>query len=553
MLKAITAEIKKILNRFYSKQPAYIGDTSVPVINIAKDCTDNQCNNKEVMPNPWWQYLVANSCKTIFIQPGDEAKRACNEIRDMYAPILHEYGVESGEFFLGSIKKEDAEALYALVRQRKPDIVYQVGTFVGYSAMVLAHAINANGKGRLIAVDPEIPHRTFINPVDVARKAASVMGLDGQIEFVRGCHSISLGDFIGHKLSRTVPVVGKSVLENLGCEVDFAFIDGDHSVSATICDFMLIKDYLKIGGVAVFHDVYSWPSVAHALKIILEDNYYYVNGTEAYFSFDTRQGWDGLGAMSHTKRPMMPMLKVDIISEKDGRPVPCATVSIRSLGIDARTDNNGSAYIYNSILPDTKIEIFAKGYTPCLYRTQNLNSEDYEEIRVEITQTLEDLQNEHCLEEPTVGYLEIKEANMGYQPLIRCASRKTNNGSLLYCSGDNNITIEGVNCVQFKIQSPIIFKYRCPFSGFSAVECVIGTYKRKNSGNLSLKIFQITDNKEYLIRQTEIPCDTLKDNSFATFDFQPVVNSKNKLYYICFELINTEDLLHPGLWYGVFK
>ncbi|MCP3931918.1 MAG: hypothetical protein GY705_22820 [Bacteroidetes bacterium] len=114
-------------------------------------------------PNLWWNELELAKNHKIFPSIRKEAKNACAEIRDAYRPVLLRYGVDDDNFFWGSIKNEEAEALYQLILERKPKIVYQIGTFVGYSALVIAHALRANGEGLLVAVDPEIPHCTFIN------------------------------------------------------------------------------------------------------------------------------------------------------------------------------------------------------------------------------------------------------------------------------------------------------------------------------------------------------------------------------------------------------
>ena len=140
-----------------------------------------------------------------------------------------------------------------MVADRRPKVVYQIGTFVGYSALIIARALQRNGEGILIAVDPEIPHRTFINPVNVAREVAETMGLEKYIRFEYGWHSAPMGDYLGLGLKRTIPVVGTKILEDIRDQgLDMAFIDGDHSTGCTLTDFMLLKDYLNLNGVAVF-------------------------------------------------------------------------------------------------------------------------------------------------------------------------------------------------------------------------------------------------------------------------------------------------------------
>lgn len=237
----------------------------------------------------YWTALENIANKLIFPALSTTAQQACAEIRNAYYPILERYNIESEAFFWGSIKNEEAEALYQLVLDRKPNVVYQIGTFVGYSAIVIAHALRANGKGRLIAVDPEIPHRTFINPVNVAREAAKTLGLNDRIQFEHGWHSGPSGDYIGLGLKRKIPTVGIKLMDSIREEgIDLAFIDGDHSSACTLADFLLLKDYLNINGITVFHDVFSWPTVAQAILLLWNDIHYFVRGTSAYFALDVR-------------------------------------------------------------------------------------------------------------------------------------------------------------------------------------------------------------------------------------------------------------------------
>ncbi|MCP3931919.1 MAG: class I SAM-dependent methyltransferase [Bacteroidetes bacterium] len=81
--------------------------------------------------------------------------------------------------------------------------------------------------------------------------------MDNFIRFERGWHSGPLGDFLGLGLKQSIPIIGLSVLNGIRKQgIDLAFIDGDHSSSCTLADFLLLKDYLNINGIAVFHDVF---------------------------------------------------------------------------------------------------------------------------------------------------------------------------------------------------------------------------------------------------------------------------------------------------------
>jgi predicted O-methyltransferase YrrM len=312
--------------------------------------------------NLWWDELEQIRNRDIFPPLSPAAQTACAEIRAAYRPVLQRYGVDADDFFWGSIKNQEAEALYQLILARKPQVVYQIGTFVGYSALVIAHALRANGSGLLIAVDPEIPHRTFINPVNVAREAAHSQGLDGFIRFERGWHSGALGDYLGLGLKRSIPIVGLQVLETLrDSGIDLAFIDGDHSSACTLTDFLLLKDYLNVGGVAVFHDVLSWPTVAQAIFLLWHDIHYFVRGTPAYFALDVRRGEDGLAALERIADENFPTLRLKLEDDK-GAPVIDAKVEIPCVNLSATSDRDGAIYALAEIPAGVEIKVCCAGY-----------------------------------------------------------------------------------------------------------------------------------------------------------------------------------------------
>ncbi|MGJ8544375.1 MAG: class I SAM-dependent methyltransferase [Sulfitobacter sp.] len=305
--------------------------------------------------NPWFKLLKKQSTADLFPAPSEESARACDAIKQRYADVIAEFGVDYESFFGGSIKDQEAHALHSMIRQRKPQAVYQIGTFIGYSAMIIADALERNGSGRLIAMDPEIPHRTRINPVNVARRAAQVLGLQDIITFERGWHSAPIGDDLDPEWKATIPVRGPQVLADLpDYTLDFAFIDGDHSSAMTIMDFMSLKEKLSVGGIAVFHDAASWPTVAQAIWVIWHDILFYRKGTKAYFHMDVRRGFDGLAALERIKLEQRPTLKITI-EDETGAPLPHVKVTMPALDWQAITDSTGAVYAMRKIPKGTQI------------------------------------------------------------------------------------------------------------------------------------------------------------------------------------------------------
>jgi methyltransferase family protein len=58
--------------------------------------------------------------------------------------------------------------------------------------------------------------------------------------------------------------------------VDFAFIDGDHSLASVMSDSLMLLDYMAENGRAVYHDVKYRPGVAMGLELLLADGCYYM-------------------------------------------------------------------------------------------------------------------------------------------------------------------------------------------------------------------------------------------------------------------------------------
>lgn len=336
-------------------------------------------------PNLWWDELEKIANKKIFPQLSQVSQQACAEIREAYRPVLERYGVNADDFFWGSIKNEEAEALYQLVLERKPKVVYQVGTFVGYSALVIAHALRVNGNGILIAVDPEIPHRTFINPVNVAREAAKVQGLDSYIRFERGWHSGALGDYLGLGLKRRIPIVGLPVMESIKEQgIDLAFIDGDHSSACTLTDFLLLKDYLNVKGIAVFHDVLSWPTVAQAIFLIWHDIHYFVRGTAAYFALDVRRGQDGLAVLERIADENFPTLRLKL-ENTQGEPIADAKVELPCVNLVATSDADGAIYALAEIPAGVELKITHPDYATYQGQLAQGTAGDFADVTVTLT------------------------------------------------------------------------------------------------------------------------------------------------------------------------
>jgi len=78
-----------------------------------------------------------------------------DELRARATIERHGYRVFDGEYAQMSVTLEDAEFLYSLVRLIRPTGVLELGTGLGLSGRFIAEALVANGRGRLVTVEPD--------------------------------------------------------------------------------------------------------------------------------------------------------------------------------------------------------------------------------------------------------------------------------------------------------------------------------------------------------------------------------------------------------------
>lgn len=64
-----------------------------------------------------------------------------------------------------SILKDDALALYAIIRKVKPRLVVETGTYQGYSSHVIIEALKSNEVGEFVTCDVD-DYRVFVNDFD---------------------------------------------------------------------------------------------------------------------------------------------------------------------------------------------------------------------------------------------------------------------------------------------------------------------------------------------------------------------------------------------------
>lgn len=128
--------------------------------------------------------------------------------------------------------------VYSLARHYRPDLIVEVGSFAGGTAVGFASALRENGGGKLICVD----HDTYSKGTfpEVTRRNLQRTGIpDSQFEL---CAADS---------REWLPKAER----DLGGKVDIVLIDGDHRYEGALADITDALPLLRPGGLMLVHDV----------------------------------------------------------------------------------------------------------------------------------------------------------------------------------------------------------------------------------------------------------------------------------------------------------
>jgi predicted O-methyltransferase YrrM len=154
--------------------------------------------------------------------------------------VRHELDANTG------IRPNDGIYLYDLVRQVRPRRTAEVGFAEGFSTMYLLAALQSNGSGLHVAMDPyedSLYHGIGLQKVKEA---------DAKHRF------------------RFLPVKSVAGLPRLSAEMkpfDIIFIDGDHRFDAAFTDFILADEICSKDGYILLHDTWM-PSIQKVIAYI---------------------------------------------------------------------------------------------------------------------------------------------------------------------------------------------------------------------------------------------------------------------------------------------
>ena len=148
---------------------------------------------------------------------------------------------------IANISQENSAALQSFVLQRRPQLIIEIGMAYGVSTLTILSALEQNGTGRLISVDPYIGWPTGRLVALHQVKRAGVAHLH---EHMHECSYSALPKLLA-----------------AGTRPDFIYIDGNHNFDYVFTDVFFADKLLSMGGIGAFNDA-GWRSVYKVIRFL---------------------------------------------------------------------------------------------------------------------------------------------------------------------------------------------------------------------------------------------------------------------------------------------
>jgi hypothetical protein len=150
------------------------------------------------------------------------------------------------------VVREFAEALHRVVLDRQPELVLEVGMAIGATALAATGALEENGHGRMISIDPfQSTEWRNIGVLNVRRACLA--------------HR--------HEVIEESDFIALPALLAAGARVDIAYIDGRHTFEHALLDFFYVDKMMPVGGIVGFNDC-DWPAVLPTLYFLEQHRSY---------------------------------------------------------------------------------------------------------------------------------------------------------------------------------------------------------------------------------------------------------------------------------------
>ncbi len=149
-----------------------------------------------------------------------------------------------------SLSPDQGQLLWSLVRNLSPVNIVEIGCFVGVSTIWMGAALDElGGTGMVHSIDrfepirPNHPfhHAHVQDPLNFVQSCVDSAGLAHRVVLHQGDSA----------------EVGREIRGIIGGTIDLLFMDGDHSVSGCLTDFLVYGPHVSVGGYILMHDINS--------------------------------------------------------------------------------------------------------------------------------------------------------------------------------------------------------------------------------------------------------------------------------------------------------
>ncbi len=139
------------------------------------------------------------------------------------------------------------------IEKVRPQLGCEVGLAYGISTLYILEAMQENGGGRLIGMDPAQHDNTWRG---------------GGLNNIKRAGFTDQYDFHEDTSQRVLPE-----LATAGTRIQFGFIDGWHTFDHTLVDFFFIDQMLDVGGLVILDDV-GYPGLRRLVHFIVANRDY---------------------------------------------------------------------------------------------------------------------------------------------------------------------------------------------------------------------------------------------------------------------------------------
>lgn len=154
----------------------------------------------------------------------------------------------------GWCSKEKSSALIETIMSRKPELCIELGVFGGSSLIPQAMALKANGRGKIVGIDPWTTDAAL---EDMSQKENREWWGSQNLESV---YQHCLGNVKKFGVEQQVEIIrdkAEAVADRFTAEsVDLLHIDGNHAEDPAYRDATLYLPKVKPGGIIFFDDIY---------------------------------------------------------------------------------------------------------------------------------------------------------------------------------------------------------------------------------------------------------------------------------------------------------